>query len=288
MAHGGGEEWNNRVTAAVADLRDRIPVSVAFGMANPHTLQASLDELRDRNVGTVVVVRLFVSGASFLHPTEYLLGLRSDPPAWGMVGHRPVDGRELSPLRTDARVLLDRQGLVGSDQAAQILLARATANSSVPAETGVLLIAHGMGDEGENSDVLAAMYETASVVRENGFAEVAVATLREDWAAARAVAEQEIKATVARMQNEHEAVVVIPYRVSGFGPYAQVLDGLDYIGTEGLLPHPVITEWIADRITESLCTADLPSPLGYCEVVSDPGSTAAANRERAKIPPTRR
>ena len=264
MAHGGGREWNDRVMAAVAGLHDSIPVSVAFGMANPHTLQASLDSLHDRRVGTIVVVRLFVSGASFLHPTEYLLGLRFDPPARAMIGHRLVDGRELAPLRTDARILLDRQGLAGSDHAARILLARATANSSVPAETGVVLIAHGMGDEGENSDVLAAMEQAASDLRENDFAEVRVATLREDWAAARATAAQEIKATVARMQNEHATVVVIPYRVSGFGPYAQVLDGLDYIGTEGLLPHPLVTEWIADRATESLCAANLPSPLGSC------------------------
>ena len=264
MAHGGGQEWNGRVKASVAGLGDRIPVSVAFGMADPHTLQASLDELRDRGVGTVVVVRLFVSGASFLHPTEYLLGLRSDPPAWAMIGHRPVDGSELEPLRTDARILLDRQGLGGSDQAARILAARAKANASVPAETGVLLIAHGMGDEGENSDVLAAMEEAAAVVRESGFAEVRVATLREDWPAARATAERDIKATVARMQKEHATVVVVPYRVSGFGPYAGVLDGLNYVGTEGLLPHPLVTEWIADRATESLCAAGLSSPLGAC------------------------
>lgn len=264
MAHGGGEEWNDRVKASVAGLRDHMPVSVAFGMANPYTLQTSLDELRDHGVGTVIVVRLFVSGASFLHPTEYLLGLRADPPAWGMIGHRPVDGSELEPLRTDARILLDRQGLGGSDQAARILLARAKTNASVPAETGVLLVAHGMGDEGENSDVLAAMEETASVVREHGFAEVGVATLREDWASARATAERDIKSTVARMQKEHGTVVVIPYRVSGFGPYARVLDGLDYIGTEGLLPHPLVTDWIADRATESLCAAGLQSPLGPC------------------------
>lgn len=264
MAHGGGEEWNDRVKASVASLGDQIPVSVAFGMANPHTLQTSLDELRDRGVGTVVVVRLFVSGDSFLHPTEYLLGLRADPPAWGMIGHRPVDGSELEPLRTDARILLDRQGLGASHQAARILLARAKATASAPAETGVLLIAHGMGDEGENSDVLADMEEAAAVVRKNGFAEVGVATLREDWAAARATAEQDIKATVARMQKEHSTVVVVPYRVSGFGPYAGVLDGLEYVGTEGLLPHPLVTEWIADRATESLCAADLPSPLGSC------------------------
>ena len=276
MAHGGGPEWNDHVQAAVADLRGRIPVAVAFGMANPHTLQASLDSLHDRGVGTVAVVRLFVSGASFLHPTEYLFGLRSDPPTRAMIGYRMVDGHELAPLRTDARILLDRQGMVGSDEAARILLARAKASSSVPAETGALLIAHGMGDEGENNHLLAAMEETASVLRGDGFAEVQIATLREDWAAARTRAEQDIKATVARMQREHSTVVVIPYRVSGFGPYAEVLEGLDYVATEGLLPHPLITKWIADRATASLCEAGLPSPLGPCDMASGLDTNSAA------------
>ena len=275
MAHGGGGEWNDRVQAAIADLRGHLPVTVAFGMANPHTLQSSLDSLRDRGVGTVAVVRLFVSGASFLHPAEYLFGLRSDPPARAMIGHRMVDGHELAPLRTDARILLDRNGMVGSDEAARILLARAKASSSAPAETGALLIAHGMGDEGENKDLLAAMEETASVLRQDGFAEVGIATLREDWAVARTRAEQEIKATVARMQTEHATVVVIPYRVSGFGPYAKVLEGLDYVATEGLLPHRLVTAWIAGRATASLCEAGLPSPLGPCDMALGLGANSA-------------
>ena len=275
MAHGGGGEWNDRVQAAIADLRGHLPVTVAFGMANPHTLQSSLDSLRDRGVGTVAVVRLFVSGASFLHPAEYLFGLRSDPPGRAMIGHRMVDGHELAPLRTDARILLDRNGMVGSDEAARILLARAKASSSAPAETGALLLAHGMGDEGENKDLLAAMEETASVLRQDGFAEVGIATLREDWAVARTRAEREIKATVARMQTEHATVVVIPYRVSGFGPYAKVLEGLDYVATEGLLPHRLVTAWIAGRATASLCEAGLPSPLGPCDMAPGLGANSA-------------
>ena len=285
MAHGGGAEWNDRVQAAVADLRGHLPVSVAFGMANPHTLQASLDSLRDRGVGTVAVVRLFVSGASFLHPAEYLFGLRSDPPARAMIGHRMVDGHELAPLRTEARILLDRNGMVGSDEAARILLARAKASSSIPAETGALLIAHGMGDESENKDLLAAMEETASVLRQDGFAEVGIATLREDWATKRPRAEQEIKATVARMQTEHATVVVIPYRVSGFGPYAKVLEGLDYVATEGLLPHRLVTAWIAGIATASLCEAGLPSPFGPCDMASGLGANSAAIGARTNPSP---
>jgi len=34
MAHGGDEGWNASVEAAVAPLRDRLPVEIAFGMAD--------------------------------------------------------------------------------------------------------------------------------------------------------------------------------------------------------------------------------------------------------------
>ena len=264
MAHGGGPEWDGRVLATVAGLRARMPVSVAFGMANPHTLQAALDSLQNQGVGTVAVVRLFISGDSFLHPTEYLFGLRADAPVRAMVGHQWVDGDELAQLRTDARILLDLEGMAGSAEAAQILLARADAHSSDPPGTGVVLIAHGMGAEDENRAVLTAMDDAAAKLRSNGYAEVEVATLREDWAAERVKAEEHIRATVARMGSEHDRVVVIPYRISGFGPYAKVLDGLDYVGTEGFLPHELVTEWITGRATAVLCAAGLPSPLGPC------------------------
>ena len=265
MAHGAGPEWNASVEASVADLRERMPVAVAFGMANPITLQASLDSLRERGVGTVVVVRLFVSEHSFLHQTEYLLALRDDPPHHAMVGHRPVSGSELSPLTTEARILLSRHGLAGSDEVARILLDRADSNSAVPAETGIVLVAHGMGAEDENQHVLATMEDGANVLRSHGYAEVQVATLREDWAKARAEAEREIRASVDRMSREHESVVVIPYRVSGFGPYAKVLEGLEYVPTEGLLPHPLVTEWVVARATATICADGLPSPLGPCK-----------------------
>ena len=281
MAHGGGPEWNDRVNAAVEDLRGQMPVSVAFGMANPHTLQASLDSLGEQGASTVAVVRLFISGASFLHPTEYLFGLRNDAPARAMVGHRWVDGDELEPLRTDARILLDLEGMAGSDEAARILVSRADSHARDPAGTGALLIAHGMGAEDENRALLAAMEAAAAALRSNGYAEVELATLREDWAAERAKAEEHIRATVARMGTEHDRVVVIPYRIFGFGPYATVLEGLDYVGTEGLLPHELVTQWIGGRATAVFCAARLPSPLGPCDPAMTGNSNAAAISGRA-------
>ncbi len=278
MAHGAGSPWNDRVGDAVASLRDRMPVAVAFGMADPRSLQAALDSLRDHGVSDVAVVRLFVSGASFLHPTEYLFGLRSDPPDRAFLGHRMVGGDEIAPLRTEARILLDGEGLAGSGEAKAILLARAAAHADVPEETGVALIAHGMGDDDENRAVLLAMDDAATALRARGYAEVRVGALREDWAAPREAAERDIRAAVERMANAHGRVVVVPYRVFGFGPYADVLDGLDYVATDGFLPHDLVTDWIARRATSQLCRAGVPSPLGSCDLHADLDSSARGSR----------
>ena len=265
MAHGGGPEWNGRVAAALEPLRDRLPVALALGMADPGTMQSALDSLRDRGVTSMSVVRLFVSGASFLHPTEFLLGLRPDPPRRAMVGHRMVEGTTLEPLATTSRILLSRQGLGGSSQAADILVDRAAIAGLPPAESGVLLLAHGMGGDAEDRRVLESMEDAAEALRGGGYPEVHVETLREDWADARAEAEARVRALVAGMGERHRHVLVIPYRLSGFGPYAEVLEGLDYTSTEGFLPHPLISEWIAATATAHFCEAGLVSPLGPCE-----------------------
>ena len=265
MAHGAGPEWNARVAAAAHDLRDRIPTALAFGMANPHTLQAALDSLQGRCVEQVAVVRLFVSGASFLHQTEYLFGLRSDPPRHAMMGHRMVAGSELAPLEVDARIALDRQGLVDSEEAARILRDRARAKADRPAESGVLLLAHGLGAEEDNRALLVAMERSAAFLKSDGFAEVRVAALREDWAAPRAEAEKMIRREAARMAAAHSRLVVVPFRVFGFGPYAAVLNGIDYAAADGLLPHSLVAVWIARRATAVLCAAGSASPLGPCD-----------------------
>ncbi len=264
MAHGGRAEWNGHVRASVAELGERIPLAVAFGMADPHTLQTALDELGARGVGTIAVVRLFLSCDSFLHQTEFLFGLRPDPPERAMMGHRMVAGSDLPLLETDARILMDLAGMAGSDQVNGIVLARARGSSPVAKATGVLLIAHGMGAEEEDRRLLSAMERSAAELRTAGHGEVRTATLREDWAEARAAAEGEIRATVSRMGGEWDRVVVIPYRVFGFGPYAEVLEGLDYVGTEGLLPHSLVGEWVAARSSAVFCAAGLVPPLGPC------------------------
>lgn len=271
MAHGGSPEWNARVGEALAGLRDRIPVALALGMANPRTLQAALDSLHRLGVGTVAVVRLFISGASFLHQTEYVFGLRPDPPDRAIAGHRMIDGEDLPLLEVPGEILLEQAGLAGSAEVSRILMDRVAASTSDPPDTGVLLIAHGMGDEDENQRLLDKMQAGARYLRSQGYAEVQIAALREDWPGPRARAERGIRAAVTDMARRWGRVVVVPYRVSGFGPYADVLDGLNYVAAGSLLPHPLVADWIEARARDHFCTVRLESPLGPCpEVAQEP------------------
>ncbi|MYG19628.1 MAG: hypothetical protein F4208_08705 [Gemmatimonadales bacterium] len=175
-----------------------------------------------------------------------------------------MSGTERDPHATGSRILRGREGLGGSGQAARILVDRAATAGIPPAQSGVLLLAHGMGDDGEDRQVLRSMEDAAEALRTGGYAEVHVGTLREDWAGAREEAEERINALVAGMGERYRHVLVVPYRVSGFGPYADVLEGLEYVATEGFLPHPLITDWIAERATARFCATGLVSPLGPC------------------------
>lgn len=286
MAHGGSPEWNASVEEAVAPLRSRYPVAVAFGMADPRSLDAALDSLSAQGVSQVAVVRLFMDGRSFLHQTEYFLGLRDDPPGEFLLhdhgshgaaadsghdahaasshhGHHSAGGQaesehahheahaessasETPPqLQHGLTLALSEEGLMDAEEVAAILASRAEALSQDPARESVLMLAHGTGDDVENARWVVAMEHLSGPVRARGFHSVRVETLREDWPDRRADAELRIRSFVEAETEAGRTVLVVPFRLSGFGPYHEVLNGLSYRASEeGLLPHDAITAWI--------------------------------------------
>jgi len=267
MAHGGDSTWNRIVDQAIAPLRRSHPIVVAFGMANPETLSSGLDSLRRLGIPRVAVVRLFISGRSFLPETRYLLGLSPErppvidaattaahsgdaPPA--ATGHAAVP---LIPIDHQLVVATDESGLMDSPVAELIVQTRARMAGRNPGTESVLLLAHGMGDEEENRQLLEAMSRAAVLVQSDGFHTVRTATLREDWSGPRALAEDEIRAFVVAETGAGRQVLVIPYRLFGLGPYAKVLEGLDYVATEGFLPHDGVTEWILGTARTIACRA---------------------------------
>ena len=270
MAHGGTPAWDQAVADAVMPMKTRVPTALAMGMADPSTMQAALDSLQSQGVETVAVVRLFLSGESFLHDTEFYLGLREDAPAMTtmmMMQHGPGQPHAMAPpapLDRSAEILLEMRGLSEAPTTAAIVADRARAVSVDPSRESVIVIAHGMGDEGENQRVLDNMGPSLDALRASGFMDVHAATLREDWPELREQAEAEIRAWVESRSARGDRVIVVPFRLFGFGAYAEVLDGLTYTPADGLLPHELVSTWIRESAGGLFCDAGISNPFGSC------------------------
>lgn len=293
MAHGGSPEWNASVEDALAPLRERYPVALAFGMADPASLGAGLGKLADQGAERVAIVRLFLDGRSFLHQTEYFLGLRDDAPEQFILhgahgapaghgaasGHGSASGHAQAghgsghaaghggasatpePVAHDLALALSLDGLMQADEVSRILAARAEAISESPSEESVLVLAHGTGDDVENARWIAAMERLTGDLRADGYHAVRVETLREDWPEPRAAAERAVRGFVEAETEAGRRVLVVPFRLSGFGPYRNVLDGLDYTASEeGILPHAAVTDWVDREYRALLAREGWASP----------------------------
>lgn len=256
MAHGGPPEWNEGVLASVKPLRDRWDIEVAFGMADAASLQEGVRKLEARGAHRIGVVRLFVSGESWAERTEQILGIRPGAPPPGTQAatdpHAGHDGHSMEFFRieTKASFAMSREGLADAPSMGNILADRAAALSKAPPREDVLVLAHGPGDDDENTRWIAKLDDRAKVIRDRlPFRRVQVETLREDWPEKRVDAEKRIRAFVERAGAEGGVAIVIPFRVQGFGPYKKVLEGLTYAadGT-GLIPHAEVTKWIERQI----------------------------------------
>jgi hypothetical protein len=279
MAHGGTDEWNQAVLEAAKPLSEDYRVEVAFGMADASTIQDSVTRLEAGGAEQIGVVRLFVSGESWYERTEQILGLTEGAPAreeveTGHEGHGggghggeagDGEGHHMPPfwrIDTEASFALSREGLGEADEMNEVLLERARSLSRDPTREDLLILAHGPGDDEENERWIAEIYERTDLLRrELGFRRVEVMTLREDWPEKREAAEERIRAFVTRAGEEGGEAIVIPFRVFGFGPYAEVLEGLEFNSNgEGLIPHAAVTDWLA-RQAAHLSSGPFREPL---------------------------
>jgi hypothetical protein len=266
MAHGGDSLWNKSVNSAVESLGARMPAFVAFGMAEPEALRVAFDSVTRGDVTRVALVRLFMSGRSFRAQTEYLVGLSEERPRWFMT-HGEVDPASVQPIAHTATVATHDYGLMGSTQAAQIVIERARQASVEPMQESVLLLAHGMREEAENDEIEAAMERIAETLRAAGFSTVSTETLREDWPEKRRLAEARIRGFVQGESERDRRVIVVPFRLSGFGPFAAVLEGLDYVPTKGLLPHEAVSDWIVSTARSIICQNGWAPTSGECAAI---------------------
>lgn len=261
MAHGGIDEWEQGVLDTVSPLQEKYPLEVAFGMADAYSLQEAVTRLENQGVRDIAVVRLFISGESWYERTSQILGLQEGAPArpvpssmsdhhsaqegHGDMGEAPSHRMEFWQLSSQSDFLLSDEGLADAEEMKQVLLERAQHLSQKPALEDILILAHGPEDDEENARWIEAITERAQPILEHGFNQVKVTTLREDWKDKRVAAEQLVRDYVSTANAEGRTAIVIPYRVHGFGPYAEVLEGLDYKADEqGLIPHQGVSDWI--------------------------------------------
>lgn len=255
MAHGGGANWNESVLEAVEQLRQRYPVEVAFGMADAGSLEQAVRKLESAGVEHVGVVRLFISGESWFDRTRQILGMLDGAPsreAWE--ADSATRGHGAMPMgfwaiESRLNFHLSEEGLADAQEMDAVLLDRLRALSHNPAHEVALVLAHGPADDDEDARWVAKISERTRLAEQRlGLADVRVFTLREDWEEKREGAEEAIRRYIARAGEEGLDVMVIPYRVQGFGPYADVLAGLDYIADGvGLLPHRNVGLWVQNQ-----------------------------------------
>ena len=122
------------------------------------------------------------------------------------------------------------------------------------------------------------MTRAASELQARGYADVQIATLREDWADKRVEAEEQIRDYV-KSQAAQRSVLVLPMRLSGFGPYADVLEGLEYAAGDGLLPHADIGRWVLETANDVTCASGWGSINGACPVMTAEPSPSLERRD---------
>lgn len=257
MAHGGSPEWNKQVSMAVKPIQEKYKIEISFGMADAARIQKSVRKLEARGVSKISVVRLFVSGESWYNRTEQILGLRPGAPAIPILKSEAYEGKQGShhdmqfwKIKTKASFALSKQGLVESQAMGAILVDRAKNLKRDPQKEHVLILAHGLKNDLDNEKLIHSLEARADQVRISiPFHQVNVETVREDWPDKRKKIEIRIRSYVQKANEKGRTVIILPFRVHGFGPYAEILEGLNYVSDGlGLAPHTNVTEWISEQI----------------------------------------
>ena len=255
MAHGGSSEWNDAVTSIASDIDASMPIEIAFGMADAGSIESAARRLEDRGITHAGVVRLFVSGKSWFDRTQMILGLTEGAPSKEEWAARNGDRDQMSMpmgfwnIDSKLKFSLSKEGLASSTEMDAVIRDRIASLSKNPSMETIVVIAHGTGDDDENSDWIRLITERTRLAEaELGVNEIRVFSLREDWMGKRSDSEIEIRSFIGAARDRGDDVIVIPYRVQGFGPYRQVLHNLTFSSNGlGLLPHPNVGKWITNQ-----------------------------------------
>ncbi|MFO7444723.1 MAG: CbiX/SirB N-terminal domain-containing protein [Ignavibacteriaceae bacterium] len=276
LAHGGHSSWDETVTQAVKPLKEKYAVEIAFGMADPKTMQAGINKLEAQGVNTIVVTQLFISSYSpIIRQNEYLLGLRDELADEPMImdhsgfshGNNHADMQntpnvELKPLNIKSKILLT-EPLNDHPLVVEILSERVKELSKSPVKETVILVAHGPNDEEDNRMWVSTLDNIADKLRAkytgtNSFKNIFCMTVRDDAAKEIYEAAKENLRNIVRQASKDGKAIVVPVLLSQGGIEKGIvkrLEGLEYEWSgKTLLPHENITKFIETSVEGALKT----------------------------------
>ena len=284
LAHGGTEEWNSTVDESISAVKEVYPVTIAYGMADPKTLEKGIRELEAEQVDDIVIVPLFVSSHSFiLRQTEYFLGMREElaDPLILMdhsnmsyhkgshsaeeknphhSGHTMEKGNSHSMEKMNAEVpaIIETSAsmtllpaLDDHDVVVEILKKRISGLSQDPTQETIIIVGHGPVKESDNTAWVGEMESITDKLRASGYSKfknIFNITVRDDADEEIYNMAKENLRSLVRQSSKNSQVIVVPLLLSRGGIEKGIvkrLEGLDY-RWDGttLMPDPLISEYV--------------------------------------------
>jgi len=246
MAHGSGFYYNEAIEKTIAPLKEKYPVELTFGMADTKLLSAAISKLEAKAKTHILIIRLFDTSQSFKTRTEFVLGLRKNPPRFSPGG---------IPMRVQNSPMFWTTGGLDADPLiSEVLNQRVIEISTNPKNENVLLVAHGAGSDRRNQFWLDLLQKRAQYIHNKSivpFKNVDAVTIREDWPEKRMKALLELRNRINTNQSKGEETLIISARIFGEGPYRKLLKGLSYkFNGKGIAPHKNLTRWLENQIND--------------------------------------
>ena len=247
MPHGADADWNDEIRRTLRPIESEFKVEYAMSMADAALVQRAVDRLTKRGVRYIIILRIFSLEESFRKDVEYMIGRQRCT--------RPMPGQALFRIRTPA--ILDTVGGIEDDPLYGLALVdQVRTHLERIQDPGLLLVAHGSGDDARNAhwkQVLASLAEQVQVFGGWRFSSVHVDTWREDWPDKRSRAVERIRRWLTSAQHP---VILLEERVNGPGRAKEFLPDLNFTHLdEGFAPHPHLALWAKKMILRALHAA---------------------------------
>lgn len=258
MPHGSSQPYNAGLEKMIAPLKKRYRIEMAYGMADPTTIAQAVRRLEAEGKKRIVFVRLYALKGHMKAESDYLLGLSDEAP-------HGEHGDGAPPPRIRSSAVFETTGGYEEDPfIAGILRERILEISKEPDREMVILLAHGSMGEQENARWEEVMNANIARIKQGlpkPFRAIQAMTLREDWPDKREQALAQIKAAIAKGNEDGGRVLIVSNRLYGSGPYQRLLAGAKFeMNDRGLTPHSNMTRWLEREIEQAMQRLQLFMP----------------------------